>query len=99
MLEKSAIYSLTLFVVWDFSRFALHWLMHKVPALWEFHQVHHSATELSPLTHHRIHPLESVLYALRGALATGSTAGFFYWYFQESLSGWVLFGVPAMGFL
>ena len=36
---KNAIYALTLFVAWDLSRFLLHWLMHKVPALWAFHQV------------------------------------------------------------
>ena len=62
---KNAIYALTLFVAWDLSRFLLHWLMHKVPALWAFHQVHHSATELSPLTHHRIHPVEYTVWFTR----------------------------------
>ncbi len=57
-------YALVLFVAWDASRYALHRLMHDVDALWQLHQVHHSATVLTPLTLHRSHPGEAILYAL-----------------------------------
>ena len=35
-----------------------HHLMHKVPFLWEFHKVHHSAKVLTPLTDWRNHPVD-----------------------------------------
>ena len=93
----AALYTLTLFVVWDLSRFLLHALMHKVPFLWSIHQVHHSAEVLTPLTFHRIHPIESWLYDLRGALSTGLVAGLFYYLFRGIVSHFTLLGVPAIG--
>jgi sterol desaturase/sphingolipid hydroxylase (fatty acid hydroxylase superfamily) len=35
--------------------------MHKVPFLWEFHKIHHSATTLNPITQYRLHPVELIL--------------------------------------
>ena len=93
----TAVYTLTLFVAWDASRFALHWAMHRLPALWAFHQVHHSAAVLTPLTFHRIHPVESALYRLRGGLVTGVVAGGFYWMFRDAASPWAWMGVPVVG--
>ncbi len=95
----TAVYTLTLFIAWDASRFAMHWLMHRVPTLWAFHQVHHSAERLTPLTFHRIHPVESILYRLRGGLVTGLVAGGFYWLFRSQATTWTLLGVPVLGAL
>lgn len=80
-----ASYAVVFLVAWDASRFALHWAMHRVPALWAIHQVHHSAQVLTPLTIHRVHPVESVLYATRGAVVTGTVGGLFFWLFGESI--------------
>jgi sterol desaturase/sphingolipid hydroxylase (fatty acid hydroxylase superfamily) len=93
------LYTVVLFVSWDLSRFILHFLMHKIPFLWAFHQVHHSAEVITPLTHHRIHPFESWLYDMRGALVTGVVAGGFYWLFRGAVSDYTLLGVPALGFI
>ena len=90
-------YSIALFLAWDLSRFLLHALMHNVPGLWAVHQVHHSARVMTPLTFHRIHPLESVLYQARGALTTGFVAGLFFWMFRSEATAATLFGVPAAG--
>jgi sterol desaturase/sphingolipid hydroxylase (fatty acid hydroxylase superfamily) len=38
-----------------------HYLMHRIPALWEFHKVHHSAEVMTPLTEWRQHPVEMVI--------------------------------------
>ncbi len=91
------LYSATLFVAWDASRFAVHWALHRVPLLWRFHQVHHSATVLTPLTYHRVHPVESLLYQGRGALVTGLVAGLFYWAFRGQAQPLTWLGVPAIG--
>jgi sterol desaturase/sphingolipid hydroxylase (fatty acid hydroxylase superfamily) len=42
---------------WSFRSFIWHWLCHKVPALWEMHKMHHSATELTAFTMNRGHNL------------------------------------------
>src|SRR5581483_7452949 len=36
-------------IAWiDFMLYYIHYLFHKVPALWEFHKVHHSAEVMTP---------------------------------------------------
>lgn len=79
-------FTLALFVVDDFTRFLLHYLMHKIPFLWEFHKVHHSAEVLTPFTVYRSHPVESFLYASRMGLAQGCAVGFCYYFFGPTLS-------------
>ena len=94
-----AVYSVVLFLAWDLSRYLLHRLAHEVPVLWELHQVHHSAEVLTPATFYRAHPIESFLFALRGALVTGVVAGGFFWAFRGAASQVQLLGVGAVGFL
>lgn len=91
------LYALSLFVLGDLSRYLLHRVMHRVPALWALHQVHHSAEVLTPLTFHRLHPLESALYQARGVAVTGSMAALFFWLFRERATDLTLLGVPVAG--
>lgn len=93
------LYTLALFIAWDLSRFALHWLMHRSDVLWQFHQVHHSATELNPFTLFRVHPLESALYQLRGIVVTGAVMGLFTYAFGARTVELKLLGVNAVGFM
>lgn len=51
-----------------------HYLFHKVPFLWEFHKVHHSAEVMTPLTAARMHPFEEVIESIMGGIAVGVTA-------------------------
>ena len=69
------VFTLILFLLDDFTRFLLHMLLHKVPLLWRFHQVHHSAEVLTPLTIYRSHPAENLLYAMRMTLVQGLALG------------------------
>lgn len=39
-----------------------HYVSHRVPAIWEFHKVHHSAEVMSPLTEGRQHPLDVLFF-------------------------------------
>ncbi len=48
-------------LVLDFSAYAVHVLMHKVPWFWRFHRVHHSDLEVDVTTAFRQHPLEGLL--------------------------------------
>ena len=69
-----------------------HYLMHKIPALWEFHKVHHSATVLTPLTEWRQHPVELVLIPNLIALLVGVGYGFLWQVFGHAQPA-SLFGV------
>ncbi|MCB1043410.1 MAG: sterol desaturase family protein [Acidobacteria bacterium] len=53
---------LALFVVRDFIHFNVHRLLHRVPFLWRFHQVHHSIVEMGFAGHLRYHWMENVVY-------------------------------------
>jgi len=50
------------FVVLDFLQWLTHILLHKIPFLWKFHQVHHSVKEMGFAAHFRYHWMENVLY-------------------------------------
>ena len=46
------------FLVLDFSRYWLHYAAHRVPLLWTFHRVHHSAERLDATTGLRMHVVD-----------------------------------------
>lgn len=46
----------------DFGYYAAHWLAHRSDILWRFHQMHHSAEVMTPLTGAREHPLETIFF-------------------------------------
>lgn len=71
----SLIFTLLLFILDDYGRFWVHRLLHKVPMLWEFHKVHHSAEVLTPITVFRTHPVEGLLFSLVGILVQGAVVG------------------------
>lgn len=75
-------YTFSLWILADFSRFFLHYLAHKIPLLWEFHKVHHSATVLNPFTLYRQHPVEMFLFHIRGTIVFALVTGIFYYYFS-----------------
>ncbi len=70
-------FTLLFFVAYDFGRFVAHCLLHDVPALWEFHKVHHSAEVLTPITAFRVHPFDLLIMAWVPALLTGLTTWVF----------------------
>ena len=89
-------YSICLLLASDFSRFAIHHMMHRVSFLWRFHQVHHSAEVMTPFSLYRLHPVEQFLQLLRNILVVGVTAGVFAWLSYGKASIWALYGVPGV---
>lgn len=53
---------LLFFVVLDFVQWFTHILLHRLPFLWRFHQVHHSVKEMGFAAHLRYHWMENILY-------------------------------------
>ncbi|WP_415063193.1 sterol desaturase family protein [Bdellovibrio sp.] len=96
---KIILFTFAVFVWDDFLRFFNHWLMHKIPVLWEFHKLHHSARVLTPITLYRAHPVESFFAVLRNSLSLGVALGVFIFIFGSSFSLWTLMGINGFGFL
>lgn len=51
-----------LFVIDDFLAWNIHRLLHRVPFLWRFHQVHHSVKQMGFAAHLRYHWMENIVY-------------------------------------
>jgi len=78
-------------LVLDFSFYVAHVAMHKIPALWRFHRVHHSDPTVDVTTTIRQHPGEGVIrYAFTAAFAIplgASPAAFAVYRLAVALSG------------
>lgn len=95
----AVIFTLLLFVLDDFTRFLLHWASHRFPILWRFHQIHHSAKVLTPITVYRIHPVESAMYAVRLVFVQGISIGLGVYLFGHKLEVIDVFGANIFIFL
>jgi sterol desaturase/sphingolipid hydroxylase (fatty acid hydroxylase superfamily) len=91
--------SLLAFVVADLSFFLAHFALHRIPVLWEFHKIHHSAPVLQPLTVLRRHPVDIVIDgAVSGALL-GPLYGLAGWLGGGQLAPLTILGVNAILFV
>jgi sterol desaturase/sphingolipid hydroxylase (fatty acid hydroxylase superfamily) len=59
----------------DFALFFSHFLQHRIPWLWEFHKVHHSAEVMTLITVFRMHPVDNILVSSMGGLLSGLAWG------------------------
>jgi sterol desaturase/sphingolipid hydroxylase (fatty acid hydroxylase superfamily) len=83
----------------DLIGWGIHYLQHRVPLLWQFHKVHHSAEVMHPVSNFREHPVDNLAYVLFFGLGHGLLVGA-----AVSLFGYVpdtptLLGVPLLMFL
>lgn len=76
------LFCLGLIIMQDLGDYLAHYMLHKVPFLWELHKVHHSATFLSPITSFRVHPLEPHLYSICHTFTLAPVAGLFVFYWN-----------------
>ena len=90
--------TVSLYVVNDFMRWWLHYLQHKVPVLWEFHKIHHSAEQLNFATAERHHPFDAVFFSLGTVTAAAIVNGVFVGLFGEHLTVYQLGGANVIFF-
>ena len=91
----AALFTVFFFVIDDFSRFYVHRLMHRIPVLWAFHQVHHSAETMTPFTIFRTHPIEGLIFALRTSIVQGIVISIFLFLFGSKVDLITVFGASA----
>jgi len=92
----TAAMTLGLYLAFELAYWVDHYLSHKVPLLWRFHMVHHSAETLSPLTNFRVHPIDSIVFYNIVALFMGTTEGLLSFGFGRSESGLAIGGTNVL---
>lgn len=97
--ETVIYYTIVLSVFGDFMTFLIHYAFHKIPFLWEFHKIHHSATTMNPFTQYRLHPVELILNNAKSILVFGLVTGIFDYLSNHQVSKWTYLGVNAFSFL
>ena len=88
-----SLFTLTLFILDDFTKYFVHRCMHKFSILWAFHKVHHSATTLTPITVFRTHPLEGIIFSLRSAITQALLISIFVFLFGKNVDLFTILGV------
>ena len=64
-----AAFTVSSVVVSDVAVYLVHAAHHRIPLLWEFHRVHHTAEVLTPFTVYRKHPVYDLIsHSVRGVL-------------------------------
>jgi sterol desaturase/sphingolipid hydroxylase (fatty acid hydroxylase superfamily) len=98
-LWATVIFSLTIALIADFGTFYSHYWMHRVPLLWEFHKVHHSAEVLTPITVHRMHPLDDIVTLLTVGLLSGVADALARFFITPNISNYTVYGLGIASFL
>ena len=94
--------TLVIILAMDAMLWFAHYIFHKVPFLWEFHKVHHSAEVMTPITAARMHPFEEVIASIMSGFAVGVTSAMMNQIFGQGATVLNLFGthiVLALFFL
>jgi sterol desaturase/sphingolipid hydroxylase (fatty acid hydroxylase superfamily) len=92
-------FSLVVFVLADLGFFLVHFAQHRIPVLWEFHKVHHSAPTLQPLTVLRRHPVDVVIDRAAFSMLLGPVYGVAGWLGGGQLGPLTILGVNAILFV
>lgn len=99
VLTAQLLFTCAIFITEDFSRFLLHFTYHKVPLLWRFHAVHHSAEVLTPVTLYRIHCIELLINSCRSVCVLGTISGIFIYVIDAPITLLSILGVSIFTFL
>jgi sterol desaturase/sphingolipid hydroxylase (fatty acid hydroxylase superfamily) len=92
-------FTFVVIVAYDFGFTMSHYAFHKIPFLWKFHRVHHSAEHLTPLTVARFHLVEYTVFKAIEGISIGAIFGLFYYFLPHGLDLYKIFGLSIFGIL
>ena len=84
---------------YDTAKTLTHMMQHKVPILWEFHKVHHSAEVLTPITAIRVHPVGYLISATAVSLSFGALNGAMLAVFENDMARYSVLGLNLFAVL
>ena len=93
------LYSLVMLLCYDLMFYTIHYTMHKVPALWAIHKVHHSAEVLTPLTRSREHFIAGPIWAAGAAFSYSVAGGIFAYLFDGGITQATLLNIGVFSLL
>lgn len=82
----------------DLGFYLSHFLFHKIGFLWEFHKVHHSAQVLTPVTNHRVHPVQIIVTRSFSGFGVGLVLGVFDYLYAYNMDPITFAGVSIFTF-
>lgn len=85
-------------LAFDFGTFYSHYLHHKIPFLWQFHKVHHTAEVLTPITVYRMHPLDDLITMLLSATLSALVFATFNYLYPGQIAPIQAFGLNILLF-
>jgi sterol desaturase/sphingolipid hydroxylase (fatty acid hydroxylase superfamily) len=88
------LFTFTMLVVYDFANYSFHMLQHRIPLLWEFHKVHHSAQLLVGVTKDRVHPVDEIVSRWWGGLISGPVYAVWLYFLLDPIE-LTIFGMDA----
>ena len=91
----ASIFTVSLFLLDDVTKYLVHRCLHRSSFLWCFHKVHHSAEVLTPFTVYRTHPVEGIVFGLRGICVQAIATAVFFYFFGERAELTTILGVNA----
>jgi len=91
-LVEQTLFTIAMVLAWDFSATLAHLLKHKIPVLWEFHKVHHSAEVLTPVTALRRHPVDALVGSVLVTLSLGGAAALWHLVMGRGVEPLTIFG-------
>ena len=94
----AGLFTLSLFLLDDLSKYLVHRALHRWSFLWAFHKVHHSAEVLTPFTVYRTHPIEGIFFALRSVVVQALAISVFLFFFGDRTSLVTILGANAFLF-
>ena len=86
-------FTILLLLIMDGAIYVAHYLQHRIPALWEFHKVHHSAEVLTPITVYRMHPIDEVVTGSVVGVAMGLIIGLFQTLYASGIGSYSVAGL------
>jgi len=92
-------YMVVLWLILDFIAWFIHYLQHKVPLLWQFHKVHHSAEVMHPISNYREHPVDNLAYGFFIGFGYGVVYAVAVRFLGHVPAAPTLLGVPLLMFL
>ncbi len=86
-------------MAYDYGRFLSHYVQHRVPLLWEFHKVHHSAEVLTPISSFRAHPIDQMIEFLFRLMTTAVVSGVFAHFYPSGIKELTILNYGALTFI